>query len=132
MSPVVVVSNAAAIARERQREEEDMTPYSAQDLDGWEFKIVRSATGKFRNPEFLRQVCTDEARAGWEMLEKFDNYRVRFKRRTDKRYGDASTGSDPYRTTVGASDARVAVFVIAALAIAAALIAAIALTVQPH
>lgn len=133
MSPVVIVpSTAAAAAREQQREEEVMTPYAAQDLDGWEFKIVRSATGKFRNPEFLRQVSLDEAKAGWEILEKFDNYRVRFKRRTDNRYGDTGTGSDPYRTTVGATEARVALFVILALAIAGALVAAIVLTVQPR
>src|ERR1043165_7026103 len=49
------VAAAAAMARQR-REEEEMSGYSAQELaEGWEFKIVRSATSAFKRPEFLRQ-----------------------------------------------------------------------------
>jgi hypothetical protein len=45
---------AAAAARRMRAEEEDMTSYGAEDLEGWEFKIVRSTGRSFRKPEDLR------------------------------------------------------------------------------
>ena len=78
-----------------------MTRYATEDLDGWEFKIVRASSRKFRNPELLRQIRDEEAKAGWEMLEKFDDQRIRFKRRVDQRSMDAHLHGDPYRTWVG-------------------------------
>jgi hypothetical protein len=91
---------AAAEARRRQEEEEEMTRYTDADLQGeWEFKLVRSNTGAFRSPEVLRQVCVEEARAGWTLLEKFDNQRLRFKRPVSARAGDAGLGFDPIVVT---------------------------------
>jgi hypothetical protein len=92
---------AAAAARRLRREEEDMTRYNADDLDGWEFKIVRASTRKFRDHKAVQKLCEEEARAGWELVEKFDDYRVRFKRRIEKRAGDRHLDIDPYRTQVG-------------------------------
>ena len=97
-------ATAAALQKHQQKlreEEEQMTPYSGEDLGGWEFKIVRASTRKFKRPEIVRQVCEEEARAGWEMLEKFDDYRIRFKRKTDNRPNDQFLKIDPYRTSVG-------------------------------
>jgi hypothetical protein len=97
---------AAAAAQERQRldqEEELMTPYNGEDLEGWEFKIVRASTRKFRDPEIVRQLCDEESKAGWEMLEKFDDSRIRFKRRIEARSGDQHREIDPYRTLIGMS-----------------------------
>ena len=84
---------AAAEAERRRQEEEEMTKYSDADLQGdWEFKIVRSNLAGFRSPEVLQQVCAEEARAGWTLVEKFDNQRLRFKRPISARAGDAGTG----------------------------------------
>jgi hypothetical protein len=91
-------AGAAQILRE---EEEIMTAYKKDDLEGWEFKIMRSYSGKFKDNKFVQQLCQEEARAGWEMLEKFDDYRIRFKRRTDNRPNDQFLKIDPYRTSVG-------------------------------
>ena len=114
---------AAAAAKKRMQEEEDrMTAYTREDLEGWEFKIVRSAMGRFRNPETLRQLCLEEAEAGWEMLEKFDSYRVRFKRRTQQRAADGNRQRDPYRTQVGKPEAVVALIVILSIAAAIGLV----------
>ena len=71
-------SNAALIAaiaakRRREKEEEQMVQYNADDLKGWEFKIVRSNTGGFRNYQKVQMVVSEEAKAGWELLEKFDD-----------------------------------------------------------
>ena len=40
---------AAAAARRAQMEEEEMTPYSAADMEGWEFKILRTAGKTFKD-----------------------------------------------------------------------------------
>src|SRR5260221_10607903 len=95
-------AGAAAAAREQQRmreEEEELTPYSQNDLaQDWEFKIVRSALASFRKPTFLRQVLEDEARAGWVLVKKFDNSRIRLKRSAKARELDSKLDFDPYRT----------------------------------
>ena len=108
-------ATAAAAARKRrelEREEEHMTKYGTEEIEGWEFKIVRSATRKFKDLAFLRKTCEEEAKSGWEMLEKFDDYRVRFRRKTEHRDGDLHRDIDPYRTQVGMSADRLG-FVIA-------------------
>ena len=103
----------AAAAAEQQRlmqqEEEEMTPYSADDLAGdWEFKIVRSAMGGFRKAAFLQQVLDDESRAGWVLVEKFDNSRIRLKRPARARERDGKLDFDPYRTDAGVSQNAIA------------------------
>lgn len=49
-------------------------------LVGWEFKIVRARRNLFRDPVIFQCLCEEEAEAGWIMLEKLDDRRVRFKR----------------------------------------------------
>jgi len=80
-----------------------MTKYGSDEIEGWEFKIVRASTRKFKNREFFRATCEEEARAGWEMLEKFDDNRVRLRRKIEHRDGDLHREIDPYRTLVGIS-----------------------------
>ena len=106
----------AAAERRRQmllaEEEEDMAQYTQDDLQReWEFKIVRSDTAAFRKPEVLNKLIEEEARAGWVMLEKFDDGRVRFKRPRSARARDALLPDDvdPYRTQYGAYSAHRAV-----------------------
>jgi hypothetical protein len=100
---------AAEEARRQRQEEEEMTNYSRDDLAGdWEFKIVRSVTAAFRNPAVLEKLRQDEAQAGWVMVEKFDDARIRFKRAASARENDfrLPQGVDPYRTYYGISNAR--------------------------
>lgn len=96
----------------------DLTPYTPQDVaEPWEFKILRSATGQFRDPVRLRSILEEEARAGWTMIEKFDSGRLRLKRLASARANDATLGFDPYRTWVGISQTRLALcFALGALA----------------
>jgi len=78
-----------------------MTRYSNDDMDGnWEFKIVRSGSNAFRRPEVFQNLVEEEAIAGWQLVEKLDNGRVRFKRPQDARRNDAMLPPDidPYRT----------------------------------
>ena len=93
-----------------------MTEYTPQDLaEGWEFKIVRSATGGFRESAFLRAVLDEEQRAGWTFVEKFDNGRIRLKRPASARANDSALGSDAYRAHVGMSELKFSLCILAAI-----------------
>jgi hypothetical protein len=105
-------------------EEEQLTPYDSKEtidpmdekvvpkyrknnsdprLVGWEFKILRSPRDLFQDSTVFRQVLEEEAIAGWILLEKLDDRRLRFKRPIAMREvlrGDLLP-IDPYRTTYG-------------------------------
>jgi hypothetical protein len=118
MSAAVAAGGAAAAAAAElaRQEEEEMTPYSSKDLaEDWEFKILRSATNGFRDPAWLNAVLREEARAGWTLVEKFDDGRVRLKRPAAARAKDASLGFDPYRTWAGMSQQRLAGIIVGAI-----------------
>jgi hypothetical protein len=96
---------AAAAKAKEQEEEEEMTPYSDDDtLTNWEFKIIRSGTGSFGRPDKLAKVLEEEAKAGWELVEKFDDNRVRLRRLVAARKDDFALDFDPYRTWIGVSE----------------------------
>lgn len=86
-----------------------MNEYTQDGSSGdWEFKIVRSNSAAFRNPEALKKLVEEETQAGWVMLEKFDDSRVRFKRPRSARARDAFLPDDvdPYRTQYGDYNAQ--------------------------
>ena len=132
MTAAAAAGAAAAIRQRKQQEEEHMTPYTPDDLaQGWEFKILRSATGMFKYPHVLQQVIQEEGRAGWVLLEKFDNQRLRFKRPGSARAGDAALrdsggaaggGYDAYRTTYGISEGQLAFRIIGSILCIAAVV----------
>jgi hypothetical protein len=132
MSAGASASAAAAAEQQRRRreEEEEMTPYSPTELaQDWEFKIVRSAMGSFRHPAYLQKVLDDEARAGWVLVEKFDNSRIRLKRPAKARERDGKLDYDPYRTDAGVSQGTIALaIVVGALAFVATMFLIIALS----
>jgi hypothetical protein len=102
------VGAAAAAEEEKRRkamqmaeEEETMATYAQDEVQGeWEFKIVRSESRAFRRPEVMRALIEEEAQAGWVLLEKLDDGRVRFRRskRAQARDIYLPEGVDPYRT----------------------------------
>lgn len=116
------VAAAAAAAKRMRQEEEDMTGYNANDLDGWEFKIVRANTRKFSSREAVRQLCDEEARAGWEMIEKFDDSRIRFKRKIEHRSRDQHLEIDPYRSEVGIGQGKLVTVILAGIILLGGLI----------
>ena len=119
INAVVVNAAAAAAAAEAARrmreEEEEMTPYTGQELtENWEFKIIRSNTGSFRKPEIFRQMLAEESESGWQLVEKFDDGRVRLKRPrgAPSSVGDGDSGRDPYRTTYGMSQGALVTWIL--------------------
>jgi hypothetical protein len=109
--------------QEVEHEEELLTPYDSNEtietnetrrgskrdrdprLVGWEFKILRSESDRFGSPATLQQACDEEALAGWILLEKLDDRRLRFKRPIAMRevIDPQTLGFDPYRSVYGAS-----------------------------
>ena len=118
---------AAARLRALHEEEERLSDYSPDDLTkGWEFKIVRANTAAFRKNEVMQQVCDEEARSGWELVEKFDDSRLRFKRPTAARNIPSPAGLDPYRTTYGMSQGKLTAIILIAVFGSMGLIMAVA------
>lgn len=114
MTPIMIADRRDVELAQKEHEEEDMTEYTHDDLrEDWEFKIVRSGSGAFRNPEVLNRLVEEEAQAGWVLLEKFDDSRVRFRRPHSARSRDAflPPGVDPYRTQYGAPAGRQAMVI---------------------
>ena len=111
----VAAAHAAREARRRQeQEEEEMTKYTSEDLEqNWEFKIVRAYYPVFRKPEVFQSLLEEEALAGWELVEKLDDRRIRFKRRREARRKDATlpTGIDPYRTQYGTNTNTIGIII---------------------
>lgn len=102
----IIAAQAAQEEERKRKEEETMTTYTTEDLeDNWEFKIVRAGSPAFRRPEIFQALLEEEALSGWEMVEKLDDQRVRFKRRRELRRKDARLpqGIDPYRTRYGSN-----------------------------
>ena len=66
----------------------------------WEYKIVRSRQGEFADRRHLEALLRQESRAGWIMVEKYDDSQVRFKRLHNARSRDQRLPPDidPYRT----------------------------------
>lgn len=114
----VMSAAAAAAAKRKMDKEEKMATYKSDDLDGWEFKIVRAYTRKFKNRETIEQVCREEAVAGWELVEKFDDYRLRFKRRVERRSMDEHLEQNPYRSAIGSPAAGIIVTIVATILVA--------------
>ena len=109
-----------------EEEEESLTPYDSKDtvqstsaqikngtsnppkdprLVGWEFKIVRSSRDLFRDPQIFERVCVEESQAGWILLEKLDDRRIRFKRPIALReiLNAEMLTIDPYRSHYGST-----------------------------
>lgn len=103
----VAIHAAQEAAKALEEEEMEMTKYTDKDMaEEWEFKIVRSATGTFKKLDVMQRVVEEESQAGWVLLEKFDDKRLRFKRPMSARSKDAMLpqGVDPYRANYGISE----------------------------
>ncbi len=72
-------------------------------LAGWEFKIVRANRDLFRRADVFQRLCKEEGEAGWILLEKLDDRRVRFKRPIALRdiVNPDYLSQDPYRSHYG-------------------------------
>lgn len=111
---LIAIHTANEQQRKIEQDEEEMTKYTSEDLDqNWEFKIVRSTYPAFRKPGIFQALLEEESLAGWELVEKLDDRRVRFKRRRETRRRDATLppGLDPYRIQFGTNTNTIGIIV---------------------
>lgn len=66
-----------------------------------EYKIVQANTPLFSNTEKMNAILAEEAPAGWQLVEKMDNYKLRLRRDISARDNDSNLSFDPYRCQVG-------------------------------
>ncbi len=79
----------------------------------WEFKILRSTTAAFRRRHTMEQALREEAEAGWTLLEKLDDSRLRLVRRRDAEGRDTRGTIDPYRSFYGMGQGATALLAVA-------------------
>lgn len=68
-----------------------------------EYKTVQAQTPLFADTNKMQEILAEEAKAGWDLLEKEDNYRIKLQRDIDNRNADGNLEIDAYRSTVGVS-----------------------------
>jgi len=98
------MTNGAMIAAaeiQRQHEEEEHSRSQTSRSEGLEYKILRATIPSFGKSENLQKALDEEAKNGWELLEKFDNYRIRLVRKVGEQH--PNSGIDPYRAFFGMS-----------------------------
>lgn len=107
---------AARTAWTAAREEEEamdcppMSDHASADL---EFKILRSTTSAFRRRQDMERALREEADAGWVLLEKLDDSRLRLQRPRAARARDGQCAIDAYRSYYGIGPARTALVAVA-------------------
>lgn len=69
-----------------------------------EYKILQATTPHFASASNLQRVLSEEAQAGWTLVEKYDNYKIRLQRDISHRANDVDRQIDPYRVQVGPSN----------------------------
>jgi len=68
-----------------------------------EYKVIQAQTPLFADSKKMHEILEEEAKAGWRLLEKEDNYKIRLQRDISSRANDQSLDFDAYRSTVGVS-----------------------------
>ncbi len=72
-----------------------------------EYKVIQATTPFFAKSANIDTVMAEEVKAGWRLLEKCDNYKLRLQRDISHRANDKNLSIDPYRTQVGLNNAIV-------------------------
>jgi len=68
-----------------------------------EYKTLSSQTPLFSSAAKMHEALERESKAGWSLLEKEDNYRIKLKRDISNRENDKNLDFDAYQSTVGVS-----------------------------
>jgi hypothetical protein len=68
-----------------------------------EYKILLSQTPLFASTAKMHEALEQESKAGWSLLEKEDNYRIKLKRDISNRENDKNLDFDAYQSTIGVS-----------------------------
>lgn len=69
-----------------------------------EYKVVQSTTPLFATSKKIDEIMAEESKAGWQLVEKYDNYKMRLQRDISNRSNDKNLGFDAYRSQVGVNN----------------------------
>ncbi|MGB4246846.1 MAG: hypothetical protein WBJ75_03915 [Pseudohongiellaceae bacterium] len=69
-----------------------------------EYKVVQSTTPLFATSKKIDEIMAEESKAGWQLVEKFDNYKMRLQRDVSHRGNDKNLAFDAYRSQVGVNN----------------------------
>ena len=127
--PLLAVAALAVKQKSEREEEEDMIVHQTEPSAAFEYKIIRSNIGAFKDPAKFRAVLEEEARAGWELFEKFDSTRARLKRPISCRQQDSELNQDPYRTHVSVGQGAIVLWIVLGTMVGVALVIGIILGV---
>src|SRR5205807_8364276 len=93
------------------------------------YNIIHSVSRAIKEPAKIRAALYEDARAGWDKVEKLDNYRARLRRSTECRKRDAGLGQDPYRTQVGISEGALAIGIVVGVLVGLALLIGVVVSI---
>ena len=68
-----------------------------------EYKTIQAQTPLFADSKKMHAMLEEEAKAGWQLLWKEDNYKIKLQREILHRENDKTLDFDAYRTSVGVS-----------------------------
>ena len=122
---------AEKLRRDREEEEEAMS-FTTGPSGDMEYKIIRSVTRAFKSPEKFRAILDEEARAGWDLVEKLDDGRARLRRSVAWRQKDGELSQDPYRIKVGMTEGVLALIIVASVLSGIALVLGLILLFVTH
>lgn len=68
-----------------------------------EYKTIQCHTPIFADTNKMHKVLAEEAEAGWQLLAKEDNHKIKVQRDITHRENDKNLDFDAYRSTIGVS-----------------------------
>lgn len=112
LDPVTLPHHNTVNGLDRTETTQQPLDIPSQKITEWEYKIVRANYDLFRNSTNFMRLCEEESQAGWILLEKLDDRRVRFKRSVAMRdkIDVNQLPFDPYRCHYGPNNAVINFF----------------------
>lgn len=97
------IAPIAVAAAQKEEEEKAILELRHRFGRAWEFKVLRSATFAFGNPDRLQDALMEESAAGWQFAQQLDGNRLILRRPVAARENDVLLGDkyDPYREHYG-------------------------------
>ena len=70
-------------------------------MENKEYKILTSNMPSFSSKTRMSPILEEESKAGWDLEEVYDSFKIRLSRDKNHRENDKNLDIDPYRTKVG-------------------------------
>jgi hypothetical protein len=97
------IAPIAVAAAQKEEEERVIRELRHRFGRAWEFKVLRSASFAFGNPDRLQEALMEESAAEWQLAQRLDDNRLILRRPIAARENDVLLGDkyNPYREHYG-------------------------------